>query len=85
MVNLTVLVLVMIRVKRKMEDLRNNSHLEAMKTEIQEDITELRMDIKDVTNTGLQTSCALTSMRKAVRDDHDAIHGDVKRISENTD
>ena len=85
MVNLTVLVLVMIRLGRTMEDLRNNSHLEAMKTEIREDITELRMDIKDVTNMGLQTSRALTSMRKAVRDDHDATHGDVKRISENTD
>ncbi len=68
-----------------MEDLQNNSHLETMKTEIQEDVTELRMDIKDVTNTGLETSRALTSMRKAVRDDHDAIHGDVKRISENMD
>ena len=85
MVNLTVLVLVMIRLKRKMEDLRNSSQPEAMKTEIQEDITELRMDIKDVTNMGLETSHALTSMRKAVRNDHDAIHGDVKRISENTD
>ena len=84
-VNLTVLVVVMIRLGRTMEDLRNNCHLEAMKTEIREDITELRMDIKDVTNMGLQTSRGLTSMRKVVRDNHDAIHDDVKRISENTD
>ncbi len=83
--NLTVLVLVMNRLRRMMEDLQRKSDLEAMKTEIQEDITELRRDIKDITDTGLQTSRALTSMRKAVRDDHDAIYSDVKRISENMD
>ena len=84
-VNLIVLVLVMNRLRRMMEDVQSNRDLEAMKTEIQEDITELRKDIKDITDMGLQTSRALTSMRKAVRDDHDAIHGDVKRISENMD
>ena len=58
---------------------QSDNDAESAEGQIQTDITNLREEIKDMR---LETSSALSSMRKEMRDNHDAIYADVKRISE---
>ena len=58
---------------------QSDNDAESPKRQIETDIAALREEIKDMR---LETSRTLSSMQKAMRDDHDAIYADVKRISE---
>ena len=58
---------------------QSDNDAESPKRQIETDIAALREEIKDMR---LELSRALSAMQKAMRDDHDAIYADVKRISE---
>ena len=58
---------------------QSDNDAESPKRQIDIDIAELREEIKDMRS---EMSRTLSSMQKAMRDDHDTIYADIKRISE---